>query len=489
MAPSATIDNANGKNGAHVNGDINGHHSPQLNGPKGNNGVNGMDRHPSSPDYDVVIIGGGFGGCYSLHKFREAGFSCHVFEAGSGLGGVWHWNSYPGARVDSEIPYYQFSIPEVYKDWSWSERFPGHAELKRYFEHVDRKLDLSKDVSYSSIVIGADFDNDTNTWTVETHNGHKVTCQWLIPATGSSHKPYQPTFPNMDSFQGQVIHSASWPTSNVDLEGKTVAIVGAGASGIQCVTEMSKKAKKLTNYIRNPNIALPMQQRPLSELEQRINKANYQNYFRLARQSAAGIAGDPCTALTTDHSPEMREAMWEELYACGGFNFQAANYVDYLVDEKANRMLYDFWCKKTRERVPDAVKADIVAPLEPPYPFATKRSSLENDYYECLSRDNVDIVSLKTTGISEFTTKGIKTDDGDEREFDIIVLATGYDNMTGSLINMGLRGRDGVDLKKKWSQGVSTYLGVMTKSCPNMFMIFGPQGEHWQQITIQNPKY
>lgn len=456
---------------------------PLLSGTSGMNGTAGtyatddINGHSTISHYDVVIIGAGFGGCYSLHKFREAGFSCHVFEAGSGLGGVWHWNSYPGARVDSEIPYYQFSVPQVYKDWNWSQRFPGHAELKEYFKHVDRKLDLSKDVSYNSVVNGADFDDATHTWTVETQNGHRVTCQWLVPATGSSHKPYQPVFPNMDSFRGQIIHSASWPALDPELQGKNVAVIGAGASGIQCVTEISKKAKKLTNYIRNPNIALPMQQRSLSELEQRINKANYLNWFRNARESAAGIAGDPCTAVSTDHSAEEREAMWEELYSRGGFNFQAANYVDYLVDEKANRMLYDFWCKKTRERVRDPAKADIVAPLEPPYPFATKRSSLEHDYYECISRENVDLVDLKKSAILEFTPTGIKTEDGDEREFDIIVLATGYDNMTGSLTNMGLRGSDGIDLKKRWASGVSTYLGVCTSNCPNMFMIFGPQGK------------
>lgn len=234
---------------------------------------------------------------------------------------------------------------------------------------------------------------------------------------------------------------------------------------------MSKQAKTLTNYIRNPNIALPMKQRELSELEQRINKALYGGLFKLARDTSAGIAGDPCTLLSNEHSQEEREEMWEMLFARGGFGFQAANYRDYLVDEKANRMLYDFWCKKVRERVPDPRKADIVAPLEPPYPFATKRSSLENDYYECLSRDNVEIVDLKRHDIETFTEKGIRTSDGEEREFDVIVLATGYDNMTGSLTNMGLRGSDGVDLKEKWANGVSTYLGITTNGCPNMFMV------------------
>lgn len=188
------------------------------------------------------------------------------------------------------------------------------------------------------------------------------------------------------------------------------------------------------------------------------------------------MAGDPQTAATYEHTAEEREQLWEELYARGGFNFQAANYRDYLVDEKANRMLYDFWCQKTRQRVKNPAKQEVVAPIEPPYPFATKRSSLEHDYYKCIDRDNVGLVDLKKNGIREFTSKGIHTDDGKQRAFDVIVLATSYDNMTGSLTNMGLRGKDGVDMKERWKDGVSTYLGIMAGGCPNMFLIFGPQG-------------
>ncbi|KAH7037060.1 uncharacterized protein B0I36DRAFT_236193, partial [Microdochium trichocladiopsis] len=213
----------------------------------------------------------------------------------------------------------------------------------------------------------------------------------------------------------------------------------------------------------------------LSELESNITKVNLLMLFRLARETGAGIAGDPCTAITADHTPEQREALWEELYARGGFHLQANNYRDYLIDERANRLLYDFWVKKTRERVPDTGKADVVAPFEPPYPLGTKRSSLEHDYYESLSRDNVEIVGLKVTPIQELTEKGIRTADGVEREFDIIVLATGYDNCTGSLTNMGIRGCDGIDLKKRRARGVKTFPGMATAGCPNMFMIFGPQ--------------
>lgn len=442
--------------------------------------------HPEIPShFDIIVIGGGFGGCYSLYKFRKLGFSTHLFEAGSALGGVWHWNSYPGARVDSEIPYYQFSMPEVWRGWTWTQRFPAHDELKAYFRHVDKVLDLSKDVSYGTVVTGADFDVNTARWTITTSTGRVVTCKFLVPATGSSHKRYEPDFPNMSSFKGNLVHSSTWPDSGIDFKGKRVAVIGAGATGVQCVQETAKQAEHLTVYVRNPNIALPMRQRELSELEQRSQKGIYRSLFSIARQTAAGIACDPQALSAQEVVAEQREQFWEELWQRGGFNFQAANYWDFLVNDSTNRMLYEFWAKKTRPRLRDPFKQEILVPSERPYPFATKRSSLEQDYYECLDQDNVDVVSLKLTPLREFTSKGIVTEDGIEREHDIVILATGYDNVTGSLTRMGVRGKDGVDLKERWKDGVWTYLGIMTSGCPNMFIAYGPQGKSIQIDLIE----
>lgn len=435
--------------------------------------------------FDVVVVGGGFGGCYSLYKLRKAGYSTHLIEAGSGLGGVWHWNSYPGARVDSEIPYYQYSIPEVYRSWTWTQRFPDHAELKAYFRHVDKVLNLSKDISYTTIVTGADFDEASGRWTLQTNTGKVFTCKYFIAATGSSYKRYEPDFPEMKNYKGKLIHAASWPESGIDLAGKNVAVIGAGATGLQCVQEVSKVAKKLTSYIRNPIVAIPMGQRPLSELENNAQKGIYKGLFQLARQSAAGIACDAQPKRASQFSKEEQQEYLKELWARGGFGFQAANFADFLVDMEVNKLAYQFWLKKTRERIRDPAKADIVAPLEQPYPVATKRCSLEQDYYESLDRDNVEVVSLKTTPVRRFTETGIITEDGKEREHDYVILATGYDNMTRSLTGMGLRGKDGVDMKERWKNGVWTYLGIMAKGNPNMFMIYGPQGELLQNLRIE----
>ncbi|KAI1259003.1 hypothetical protein F5Y18DRAFT_322388 [Xylariaceae sp. FL1019] len=429
----------------------------------------------AASQYDVVVIGGGFGGCYMLWKLRSLGFSVHLLEAGSTFGGVWHWNSYPGCRVDSEMPYYQFSIPEVWKTWSWSERFPGHEELKRYFQHVDNVLGLSKYATFSTRVTGADFNSSTARWELVTDTGLKATCKWLIPATGNSSAAYTPDFEGLDSFKGVIAQGSSWPRAGIDFQGKNVGLIGAGATGVQLSQEISKQARELTVYVRNPATALPMRQRPFSILENNSQKAIYRGLFRLALESVVGIACDPQTQAFDDATEEERQELWEELWARGGFHFQLGNYTDLLMNINANKEIYEFWRKKVSARIQDPAKRAILAPEEPPYPFATKRSPLEQDYYDCLDQPHVNVVDAKAAPISSFTARGIVTSDGEERLHDVVVLATGYDNLTGNLTRMGLRGKDGIDLKERWKEGVSTYLGILAGGSPNMFMIFGPQ--------------
>lgn len=427
-------------------------------------------------ELDVLIIGAGFGGCYALYKLRQLGLNVHVFDAASYLGGVWHWNTYPGARVDSEMPYYQFSMPEVWRKWNWSERFPSGEELKAYFKHVDETLDLSKDITYSANVIDGRYDEFSGKWTVTTGNGQKAVCKYLVCATGSSFKPHYPDFKNLDKFQGQLIHSTRWPTA-ANTKNKRVAIVGSGATAIQCTQEIAKEARHLTVYIRTASISLPMFQRSLSESEQRVNKSTYRRMFAYCRKTKSGLGYDIQPGSVFDLSDQEREELWEELWNRGGFNFNQANYRDFLVDPKASNLMYEFWAKKTRPRLKNAAKSAFLVPEKAPFAFGTKRSSLEQDYYECLDQDNVDIVDLKVNAIQEITEKGIICQDGVEREFDTIIMATGFDAMTGSLTNMNLHGRDGLTFQERWKDGVFTHLGLCSSGCPNMFMIYGPQGK------------
>ncbi|KAH7385683.1 cyclopentanone monooxygenase [Pyrenochaeta sp. MPI-SDFR-AT-0127] len=423
---------------------------------------------------DVLIIGAGFGGCYSLYNLRRSGLKVHVFEAGSTLGGVWHWNNYPGARVDSEIPYYQFSIPEVWRKWNWSERFPSGEEIKAYFKHVDDSLNLTEDITYGANVTEAHYDESTAKWTVSTENGRKVVCKYLICATGSSYKAHYPDFKNLHKFKGSLIHSTRWP-AHADTTGKRVAIVGSGATAVQCTQEIAKVASHLTVFIRTASISLPMFQRSLGELEERINKSTYRQVFANARKTKSGLGYDTRNGSVFELTDDKREELFEELWNRGGFNFNQANYRDYLVDQKANDLMYEFWAKKTRPRLKNPFKSAFLVPEKPPFAFGTKRSSLEQDYYECVDQDNVDIVDLKTNAIQEFTEKGIICRDGREREFDTVVMATGFDSMTGSLTEMGIHGNDGLTFRERWKDGVFTHLGLCSSGCPNMFMVYGPQ--------------
>lgn len=421
---------------------------------------------------EVLVIGGGFGGVYAIYKFRQLGLQVKLIEAGADFGGVWHWNRYPGARVDSEVPFYQLSIPEVYNTWNFKERFPGHEELRQYFKHVDKTLDLSKDAIFNTIVEDVSYDNGI--WLAKTRDGRVVKCKYLILATGSSYKKHYPDFKDMDKFKGELVHSAIFPTSGLDIKGKRIAVIGNGATGVQITQELAREDCELTVYIRTPNFALPMRQRTVTAEEQETSKQYYDLLFQAGKDSRPGFPYNVTTTSIWQASEEQREAKFEDLWARGGFSWLLANYRDFAVDKKANALFYDFWVKKVRARVKNKDKADIVAPVQQNQYLGTKRPSLEQDYYEAIDRDNVQIADLTKSAITNFTETGIVTTDG-LREFDTVILATGYDAMTGSLMDLHLRDKHGVELQQKWKKGVYTYLGLMIDGMPNMFMVYSPQ--------------
>lgn len=331
-------------------------------------GFNGAVAAKTSPPLemavDVLIVGGGFGGMYGLYHLRKLGLSVKLFEAGSDFGGTWNWNRYPGARVDSESPFYGFSIPEVYNTWEWSERFAGHEEIRRYFEHVDKVLDLKKDAFFHTIVVEADFDPGKGRWRVRTDKGTSATTKYLVLATGSSYKTHLPDFGNIDTYEGRLLHSASFPGSGVELVGKKVGIVGNGATGVQLIQELAREDCELTAFVRTPNIALPMQQRQLSRKEQIHNKSFYDALFQTAKDSRNGYPYNAAPKTFYEATPEERLAYWEILWQRGGFSFLISNYPDLVSDKRANAEVYSFWVQKVRARVHDEFKRDVVAPLQ-----------------------------------------------------------------------------------------------------------------------------
>ena len=426
---------------------------------------------------DVLIVGAGFGGVYLLHRLRdELGFNVKCFEAGKDLGGIWHWNCYPGARVDSPIPVYEYSLGKIWKNWNWSCKYPGWKELRAYFEHVEKQLQVKKDVFFDSTVVDSEWDAKKEQWIVRSEDGKVARCKYLILATGFAAKRHFPDWKGLDTFEGTMHHSSFWPEEDVDVTGKRVAVVGTGSTGIQIAQECAKKAKALTVFQRTPNLCLPMQQSTMTHEEQEERKKDYEQFFRHRLTTFAGFPFDFADKNTADDTPEEREKFFETLWEHGGFEFWLATYKDMLFDTTANRHAYDFWAKKVRARITDPRKRDILAPLEPPHAFGTKRPSLEQDFYEQFNKENINVVDVKANPIVEVKPTGILTADGTFHEVDLIALATGFDSVTGGMKNMGLRAVDGVPLAEKWRLGTWSYLGMTCAGYPNMFFLYGAQG-------------
>ncbi|KAL4810337.1 Baeyer-Villiger monooxygenase [Aspergillus unguis] len=425
--------------------------------------------------YDVIIVGAGFGGCYLLDKLRQQSIKALVIERGSDIGGVWHWNCYPGARVDTKIPLYEFSNEKIWKDWTWTEKYPGVEEIRRYFEHVEEKLHLKKDILFNTEVTAASFNADQSSWTITINDGAELACQHFILCTGFASKPFIPNFQGLNTFAGPWFHTSKWPQSGIDYAGKKVAVVGNGSSGIQVIQEIGPSVKHLTVFQRSPTFALPMRQDKLLPDGPEQNKSKYADLYKLRKQTFAGIDKEFNPKAAADVSPEERQEFFERIWAEGGLSFWLATYKDIITDRESNRHAYEFWRSKVLPRIKDPKAAALLAPVNPPYYFGTKRATLEQRYYEIYNQENVTLVDASTNPITSVTPKGVQTADGTIHEVDILVLATGFDSVTGGILNIDIQGSS-QSLKDKWAKGTWTNLGLMTAGFPNMFFLYGPQG-------------
>lgn len=397
----------------------------------------GQTEAPSEIRCDAIVIGAGFSGVSMLYRLRKLGLDAKIFEAGDNFGGTWYWNRYPGARVDSEFPFYQLSIPEVYMTWTFSKRFPDHRELRQYFAHVDKVLHLSKDTYFRHRVEGCTWDEEAAEWTVQTNQGRVAKTKFLLLCSGLLHQKHLPDFPGLKDYQGQVYHSSFYP-EDLDLTGKRVALVGMGATGVQITQEVAKVAEALTIFMRRPSLCLPAAQRTITDDENFAWHGYLDALFKQARKSAGGFLPAPVPAKRTlEATPEEREEYWEQLIRGGGFRIWNQNYPDVTVDKEANALVYEFWAKKVRERMTDPAKMDLMAPLpasKMPYHIFTKRPPLEIDYYEMLDRPNVELVHTKQTPTKTFNKTGVLMEDGRQIDFDVLILATGFDAFSGSYV-------------------------------------------------------
>ena len=423
-------------------------------------------------DYDALVIGAGISGLYQLYRLRELGMRARVLEAGSGVGGTWYWNRYPGARFDSESYSYGYSFsPELLEEWNWAEHFAPQPETLRYLNHVADKFDLRRDIQFHSRVTAAHYHDATRSWEVTLEDGSRVRARLLITAIGPLSAPTMPRIEGVESFKGEACHTARWPHEPVSFAGKRVAVIGTGATGVQTIQEVAKTAGQLTVFQRTPNWCAPLHNGKIGEDEMREIRAGYPEMFARCRETFACFLHTPDPRATHEVTSEEREAFFEKLYGEKGFGIWQGNFRDILVDRQANALISDFVARKIRQRVKNQAVAEKLIPTN--HGFGTRRVPLETRYYEVYNQPNVKLVDINETPIERITPTGIKTADA-EYEFDMIIYATGFDAITGSFDRIDIRGMDGLRLKDKWAGGPQTYLGVQVEGFPNMFMVMGP---------------
>jgi cation diffusion facilitator CzcD-associated flavoprotein CzcO len=440
-----------------------------------------MDRLPVVPDrtatetaldFDAVVIGAGVSGLYQLYRLRELGLRVRVFETGTGVGGTWYWNRYPGARFDSESWTYGYSFSqELLEEWDWEEHFAAQPETERYLNYVADKFDLRRDIQFRSRVTAAHYQEDTRSWAVLLEDGRHYTTRLLITATGVLSAATMPTIPGVATFQGQSCHTHYWPKEPVRFEGKRVAVIGTGATGVQTITEVAKTAGHLTVFQRTPQWCAPLHNAKIGKEEMNRIRADYPEIFARCQATYGCFIHATDPRATSEVTPEEREAFWEKLYGEPGFGIWMGNFRDILVDREANKLISDFLARKIRQRVKDPVVAEKLIPKN--HGFGTRRVPLESGYFEVYNQPNVTLVDVNETPIKRITPTGIKTSDA-EYAFDIIIYATGFDAITGAFDRIDFRGVDGVSLKEKWQDGPQTFLGILVDGFPNLLMVMGP---------------
>ena len=422
-------------------------------------------------EVDVIVVGAGFGGLRALHTLRRQGFSVAVLEAASGIGGVWYANRYPGARCDVESFDYSYSFSsELEQEWRWSERYATQAEILRYIDHVADRFDLRRDVQLNTRVLTADFDQAASGWKVGTDRGDTWSATYLVMAVGQLSTTKAPSLAGENSFAGSIYHSAEWPHDPVDFAGKRVGIIGTGSSGMQMIPIVAQQAAHLTVFQRSPNFSVPACNAMISDDEDAAVKATYADRRAAARNSPSGLGFVANKLSALEVADEERNATYEAAYHRLGFGFALA-YYDILLDQAANDTAADFVRAKIAGLVDDPEMLRKLTPTD--HPFAAKRPSVDSGYFETFNRDNVALVDVRVDPLEGIEATGLRTA-SQLHELDIIVYATGFDAMTGSLLRPRITGRGNLTLAQKWAAGPVTYLGVGTTGFPNLFIIAGP---------------
>ena len=436
--------------------------------------VSSAKRSEVAPDFDVVIVGGGLAGLYSIYRFRKMGLNIRAYEAGDGVGGTWFWNRYPGCRCDVESMEYSYSFDDdLQQEWVWPERYGTQPVILEYINHVAKRFDLMRDVQLNTRITQAVFCEKKHLWTITTNNGEQITAPICIMAAGNLSTPRKPDFPGLDNFKGDWYHTGLWPKEGVDFTDKRVGVIGTGSSGVQMMPHIAAQAKHLTVFQRTANFSLPARNAPLDPEKERKHKEEYRERRLAAYNTPFGIAGyPPPDKSALEATEEERRAIYEDKWQEGGSISYLFAYKDLLLNKDANDTASDFVRNKIRATVNDPETAELLCPDN--HPIGTKRLILDSHYYEIFNQSNVKLVDVRSAPIQEITRSGIKTTES-EYQLDAIAFATGFDAMTGAIKEIDVRVDGGTTIEEQWDGGPRTYLGLMVAGLPNMFMITGPQ--------------
>jgi cation diffusion facilitator CzcD-associated flavoprotein CzcO len=427
---------------------------------------------PASVTVDVAIVGAGIGGMVALWKLRSLGLSVRIFEAGEGVGGTWYWNRYPGARCDTQSLFYSYSFSdELQQEWHWSERYAAQPEIERYLNHVADRFDLRRDIQFGTSVRAARWNEEESRWLIETSRGQNVSAQFCVMATGGYSAPIVPSIPGLTEFRGELYYTSDWPREAVNFAGKRVGIIGTGSSGMQVVETVAyEDSVELYVFQRTANFCVPSQNRPMDAEYEAEFKRNYEAHRQAARASAFGVplpTGDRKAAELSDE--ELRKHI-DEVWEYGGLSVLAA-FPDLFIDEVANGRVADYLREYVRERVRDPEVAELLCPKG--YFLGERRLLVVNSYLEAFNKPNVQLVDVRTSPIESITATGVETTCA-HYDLDVIVLATGFDAGTGTMLRIDLQGTSGTPLTEVWADGPRTFLGLMVPSFPNLFMLWGP---------------
>jgi cyclohexanone monooxygenase len=438
-----------------------------------------MIDHPTAPPArfvrrstaDVVVVGAGFAGLYALHLLRSRGYSVRVLEAAGGVGGTWWWNRYPGARCDVESLEYSYSFdPALQQEWEWTERYATQPEILAYLEHVAGRFDLRRDIRFNTRVTAAHWDAARSCWEVRTDRADVIDARHVILATGMLSVPKVPDLPGIDAFTGPVHSTGAWPREGVDFRGQRVGVIGTGSSAVQSIPLIADQADEVVVFQRTPNFSVPAANAPLDPELVREAKARYPERRREARAASGGILTDPGEQAALETEPEERDAVYARRWQRGGFAM-LASFTDLMVSREANETLARFIHGKIEETVADPDVARRLMPVD--HPVGSKRVCVDTGYYATYNLGHVTLVDLRETPLQAVTATGVRTTGG-EYELDALVLAIGFDAMTGAVERIDVRGEDGRTLREAWAAGPRTYLGLMSHGFPNLFVVTGP---------------